>query len=68
MFITCSLLWASANIVRKKQARFSVNALHVHSRDLLFQYESSEDNETCGGEDSPGAEKVFKEINLVQYT
>ena len=36
--------------------------------DLLPQYESSEDNETCGGEDSPGAEKVFKESNLVRYT
>ena len=52
----------------KKQVQFSVNVLHVHSMDLLSQYESSEDNETCSGEDSPGTERVFKEINLIQYT
>ena len=49
MFIRLSLLGASANIVpkKKKQVQFSVNSLQVHSMDLLSQYESSEDNETC---------------------
>ena len=69
MFITRSPLWASPNIAQKKnktkqnkkQAQFSVNALHVHSMDLLSHYVSSEDNETCGSEDSPSAEKVLKE-------
>ena len=46
---------------------------HVHSTDLLFQYESSEDNETCGGKDSPAAEKVLKEnqprtVYLITYS
>ena len=44
MFIRLSLLGASANIVpKKKKVQFSVNALHVHSMDLLSQYESSEE-------------------------
>ena len=30
--------------------------------DLLSQYESSEDNETCDVDDSPGADRVLKEI------
>ena len=62
MFITCSLLWASANIVpKKKQAQFSLHALHVHSNGSFIPYESSEDNETWGGEDSLGAGKMLKE-------
>ena len=62
MFIRLSLFGASAKLYRsKKKVQFSVNALHVHSMDLLSQYESSEDNETCGCEDTLGEEKVLKE-------
>ena len=75
MFITRSSLCASPNIAQKKKksAEFSVNALHVHSMDLLSHYVSSEDNETCGSEDSPSAEKVLKEnqprgVYLITYS
>ena len=41
--------------------------------DLLSQYKSSKDNKTCGGKDSPGAEKVFREnqphtVYLIVYS